>query len=585
MNILVLMKQVVSDQEPGILEDGFILDRGSAGLDVNPTDCAALEHALAVKEACGGTVTVLSMGSRRAEPMLREILALPVDRVVLLTDPDLAGSDTLATAGALAAAAGRLGKFDLYLFGRRAVDGETGQVGPETSVLLGRIPCVTNVTELYAAGDAVECRRLLEREEQVLTVPLPAALTVCGGATALRPPTIAGMRRAAGRKVEIMTADDAGIPAGRRGLAGSATRVAAVSRAEPVLRHTVRYTDAAEGAEAVVRAFRSRKLEPARPAGNRNVPGTIPGSAWIVCRTDDLEDCLTAREICGRCRDAGMESVRILCIGEKEPDEALLRSGADRILRIAVPESADDRVYARIAAQKAREGKAGILLFPATVRGRAVAPLCAAELETGLTADCTGIEFDDSGQMIQIRPAFGGQRIARVRSERLPQMATVRPHAFLLPDLAETPSPLESAEEAEEGTVALKERFRTERESLSDADAIVSGGKGVGAKGFETLKLLAGAMNGTVGASRAAVHAGYISYPHQVGQTGVIVKPEFYLAFGISGAVQHLVGIRNAGTVISVNPDPDAPIHSAADIAVIAGWEETAGEILERLRD
>ena len=86
MNILVLMKQVVSDQEPGILEDGFILDRGSAGLDVNPTDCAALEHALAVKEACGGTVTVLSMGSRRAEPMLREILALPVDRVVLLTD-------------------------------------------------------------------------------------------------------------------------------------------------------------------------------------------------------------------------------------------------------------------------------------------------------------------------------------------------------------------------------------------------------------------------------------------------------------------------------------------------------------------
>ena len=205
------------------------LQRDFVAQVLNHADESAVELALRLRDTHGGKVTALTMGPPRAEGTLRELISRGVDDAILLTDKAFAGADTLATARALTAAAEKLGPFDLLLFGRRAADGETGQVGPMTAAMLG-IPCVANITGAELDGDVLNASQLTETGTVHWETKLPAAVTLCEWSYALRLPTMRGLRAAKQAQIRIMTPADIGITdPSQIGLKGSPTRVTHIS--------------------------------------------------------------------------------------------------------------------------------------------------------------------------------------------------------------------------------------------------------------------------------------------------------------------------------------------------------------------
>ena len=272
--------------------------------------------------------------------------------------------------------------------------------------------------------------------------------------------------------------------------------------------------------------------------------------------------------------------------GDEDPGR-YFAAGADRFHGIAGTE--DEMGKARALQTLAERERPEMMLFPSTVEFRTVAPMTAALLETGLTADCTGLALTEEGLLRQTRPALGGSVTADILCERArPQMATVQENA--LPDMPLRPRTegIVSRERVYSRSLLRMLDRKTEENrvsSLRSARVILSGGKGVGSReGFATLRTLAERIPGAaVGASRGAVSANLAPYECQVGLTGEFVRPPVYIAFGISGAVQHLAGMRQSGTIIAVNTDPEAPIFDYADVAVVAPWEKVAEELLAAL--
>ena len=242
--------------------------------------------------------------------------------------------------------------------------------------------------------------------------------------------------------------------------------------------------------------------------------------------------------------------------------------------------------YARVIMDLIKAHKPNILLFGATLKGRELAPRVASEKLAGLTADCTDLQIDDfedkkngksyTDKLMQIRPAFGGNIIATiVNTWDDPQMVTVREGVMKMGaadtsrkgELVKVPVVLNDVDTV----VKVIERVREEKTvDLKGAQIIVAGGYGVGSKeNFKLIRDLAEALGGEVGASRAAVDAGWIDHDHQVGQTGVTVRPRLYIACGISGSVQHTAGMKESKKIIAINTDPNAPIFSVAHYSIV----------------
>jgi len=266
--------------------------------------------------------------------------------------------------------------------------------------------------------------------------------------------------------------------------------------------------------------------------------------------------------------------------------EQAIHYGADRVLLADHPELALYRTlpYARIVTEMVRERQPYIFLLGATPIGRDLAPRVASGTRAGLTADCTALQigdFERKGQvyndlLYQIRPAFGGNIIATiVNPEMHPQMATVREGVIKLgqPDSArcgeiETIEP--GFDERDLVLQVLEREIRQPTCDLKGASVIVAGGAGVGSReNFQLVHDLAQALGGEVAGSRAAVDAGFISHEHQVGQTGVTVRPRLYIACGISGAVQHRAGMDQSSKIVAINSDPDAPIFQVAHYRIV----------------
>lgn len=244
-NILVCVKAVPS--AASVQVDGqFRLKREGANLQWNIADESALEAAFRLKDK-GGTVTALTMGPPKLAAPLRELLARGCDRAVLITDRLMAGADTRATAFALKAAITRLGSFDLILCGRRAIDGETGQVPGELAAALG-IPCISNVEKLEQDGNTLKLSRRLEEGVEVLRGAGTMVVSVCEYSYHLRLPGILAMRRAKDRQVESLSAADLGLTAEQCGLKGSLTKVVAMESKFPGMRRGPKETDTQAGA-------------------------------------------------------------------------------------------------------------------------------------------------------------------------------------------------------------------------------------------------------------------------------------------------------------------------------------------------
>jgi electron transfer flavoprotein alpha subunit len=283
----------------------------------------------------------------------------------------------------------------------------------------------------------------------------------------------------------------------------------------------------------------------------------------------------------------------ILGDGIRQEAETLLYYDLDKVYYIDDPTLdvfQDDTLSACIAAL-ARQFKPNIILTGATHIGRSFIPQVAVRLQTGLTADCTGLTIEDSSKhLMQTRPAFGGSIFATIATyHHRPQIATVR-HKVMKPakrqserrgDIIQLPLPDEAKQCRTRFITSVEELEETV--NLAEADIIVSGGRGLGdPKHFSLIQELAKTLGGAVGASRATVDAGWIPYSHQVGQTGKTVCPKLYIACGISGAVQHLVGMQSSDVIVAINKDPQAPIFKVASYGIVGDLHEVIPALIKR---
>ncbi len=291
----------------------------------------------------------------------------------------------------------------------------------------------------------------------------------------------------------------------------------------------------------------------------------------------------------------GTDLSAILLGGDDTLAKELIRWGADRVYLCSDQtfRMFNDEAYTDVLSTLINEHKPEIVLVGATPIGRSFIPRVAARLKTGLTADCTSLEIDkDSKNLLQIRPAFGGNIMATiVCPNHRPQMATVRPRVMKRGERKKD-------RKGEIINIEVKNIFARTRiidtikeisnitVNLHEADVIVAGGRGVGGSvGFKILEELASVMGGALGASRAAVDEGWISYSHQVGQTGKTVCPKIYIACGISGAVQHIVGMQSSDIIIAINKNPEAPIFNVATYGLVGDLFELVPLLTKKIKE
>ena len=276
-----------------------------------------------------------------------------------------------------------------------------------------------------------------------------------------------------------------------------------------------------------------------------------------------------------------------------EYKEAFQKSGFDKVFYV-VDEcfgAYSTDLFAKAAIQAVKQIDPEIMLIGATCQGRDLAPRISTALHTGLTADCTGLDILENGKLAATRPTFGGQLMATILCKNLPQMATVRPKVFkpakedILRDTTFIKLSVDLSDyEPKTEILEFSKKFVSEINNLDSADIIVAGGKGMkNAEGFELLKRLADKLGGTVGASRVAVEMGLASPDIQVGQTGKTVNPKLYIACGISGALQHTIGMKNSAKIIGINTDKNAPIFAICDYGMVGDAFEIIPKLLEVL--
>jgi electron transfer flavoprotein alpha subunit len=339
--------------------------------------------------------------------------------------------------------------------------------------------------------------------------------------------------------------------------------------------------------------------------GTNAASGAAGSDVWVVVEQHDGVAAEVSLELLGRARalagKLGVGTGAVLA-GAGAPvralASALIARGADTVY-LADHEDLGDYLalpHTRLVAGLIRAHQPQIVLYGATTTGRDLAPRVASALRTGLTADCTDLRIGDfsakgetySDLLFQIRPAFGGNIIATIVSpEHKPQMATVREGVMVMPEADESRTgtvvtvPVERSSAPvndaagitltdPDFAVRLVRRVQEEkRVDLKGARVVVSGGVGVGSReGFALVEELARTLGGVVGASRAAVDAGWVGHEHQVGQTGTTVRPKLYIACGISGSVQHRAGMDQSARILAINSDPDAPIFSVAHYGI-----------------
>ena len=328
---------------------------------------------------------------------------------------------------------------------------------------------------------------------------------------------------------------------------------------------------------------------------------------WVFIEQDEAKIAPVSLELVGKAREladrlGGQVCGLLLGSGVDSLPQQVISHGADRVLLAVDPELAVYRTlpYARVATELVRERQPTIVLYGATPVGRDLAPRIASALTAGLTADCTDLQigdFERKGEVFkdllyQIRPAFGGNIIATiVNPEMHPQMATVREGVMKLgqPDPARTGvvERIEPSFNSRDLDLQVLHRdLRLPKVDLKHAQVIVAGGIGVGSKeNFRLIHDLAEALGGEVAGSRAAVDAGFISQEHQVGQTGVTVRPRLYFACGISGAVQHRAGMDQSSKIIAINTDPNAPIFQIAHYRIVGDLRTVIPRMIRAYRE
>ncbi len=361
-----------------------------------------------------------------------------------------------------------------------------------------------------------------------------------------------------------------------------------------------RIGDACTLCGACVKACRFDAIHFERPEV-KDVDPSLHSGVWIFAETRQGELARSALELSGKAAELASaldEKVSAVLIGSGVGDLAatLGEHGVDRVFLADTGEIThyDTDLYSSVITGLARKHRPSVILYPASHIGRDLAPRVAAALGIGLTADCTSLSIDEKRQLVQTRPAFGGNIMADILTPyHRPQMATVRPNVFrpLPPEPGRRTEVVDVPVRAAPSSLRMKvlEVVRTSQEGhadITEVDVIVSGGGGMrSAENFRILEELAEVLGGAVGASRVAVDSGWRPRSDQVGQTGKTVSPKLYIACGISGKVQHQVGMKGSECIVAINKDPEAPIFKIADMGIVGDLFEIVPALTREFRE
>lgn len=591
LRIAALVKQVPLLEEMR-LGPGGRLQREEVALEMNPYCRRAVSKGVELAATTGGTCTVVTLGPPAAEDCLREAIAWGADEGVLVSDPAFAGSDTLATARALATAIGDTA-FDLVLVGRNSVDSDTGQVGPQLAELLG-LAFVSGVRELDLDGGNRILRVVCQQDDGSIeaTVTLPAVVSVAErlcDPCKVDPEGRAAVDAALVRRVKAAELGD-----GPWGQAGSPTsvgevRVSAGTRDARILSGDVlgQVDEAVEillsrGALADLASESQDVLADLVPVG-----GSAEGAGAVAVLVEPDRPRLT-RELLGEAARLAAEvpgggTVALAAAdGGGATAELLASWGADQVVFIEGALVEED-LAAGAARWVERERPWGVLA-PSTAWGREVASRVAARTGSGLTGDAVELDVD-AGRLVAWKPAFGGQLVVAIRSASPTQMVTVRAGVLpLLSTRAPREIPVETVRVESRARVVVASRSRDDSlETLADATAVIGVGLGVLPSEYPLLDPLRAALGAELAATRKVTDRGWMPHSRQIGITGRSIAPRLYLAVGVGGKFTHMVGVRGAGTVLAVNSDPDALVFGACDIGIVADWREVLPLLVERI--
>jgi electron transfer flavoprotein alpha subunit len=558
---------------------------------ISAFDLRAISLAVGFKQSHGAHATVVTMGPPQARAALTEAMAMGMDRAVHLEDRAFAGSDTLATARALAKWLARE-SFDLVMLGKYSLDAETGQVGPEIAALLG-IAQITGVRKVEIDGKTVTAERESDEGYDEITCALPAVLT-CAERVAqpirVKPEAA---EEAKSREIEAVRAAALDGDLAQFGFAGSPTWVQEV-RAVQTEYQTCQMIDTADprrAAQEVLATLEAlgalaRNSRRRRPISGMVRTPTRGRDLWVACETN-LAGEITRGTLellshgDGLAQELGGALVAVGFPAAVARHAGMLSSyGADRIIVLdhSELESYSPESVAEAMAQLVRARGPWGVLINASECGRDWAPRLAAQMSLGLTGDAIGIELDGERRMVALKPAFGGNIVAPIQSKTLPQMATVRGGVMELG----TPNRSRNAEvETVRPTLRPPLSREVGRHSLLDdsiaplegSEVVVGVGMGVGGpEGVATVRNFARTIGAGMCATRRVTDQGWMPRQLQVGLTGKAIDPRLYFAIGIRGVPNHLVGIKRAQVVVAINNDPEAPIFQRATLGLAGDW-------------
>ncbi len=643
LKVISLMKQVPLPTEMRMGADG-LMDRTKAKSIIN-VDCSyGLEQGLQIKNSVpDAELIVVSMGPPSFEQSLRKAISMGYDRAVILSDRRLGGSDTFATGLAIAtllknAILPKDPKEPFIIFaGRQTSDGDTAHVPSQVAENLG-IPQATFVEHVEYGGDHLKVRRMIEGGHQTLKIPIPCIISIAPTSIPVRRPSLINAIRSRQISLEMFTLDHIGLNAEAVGLAGSPTIVAkavSVERNRPAVR-MINGQDLEETSQNLIRAFNaSAPLGSSAPnkeaaqaasaadpdtdqSAKQNKPPRVDfrnGASgiltWVEMHGDrpsrsSLEILNPARKLA----DQLNTTVTALLIGDNVASIApqIIAHGADEVIVVNHPRLKEYLIlpFASVIAQVVKERRPEIALFGATTSGRELAPRLASRLRAGVTADCTILKI---GEFVNkrlkstfypcleaIRPTYGESKLATIIGFWCPQMATARPGTFaaLAPDFKRKGKISEFHPELKEEDFVVQilstERKETGGQSLFTADVIIAGGRPCGELDeFKLIKELVEALQekgikADWGASRQAVDHGYAPYSRQIGQTGKTVRPKVYIAVAISGAIQHVCGVKESGKIIAINSDAQSNIFACADYGIVGDYLQVLPNLIAKVK-
>ncbi|HWE70325.1 MAG TPA: FAD-binding protein, partial [Acidimicrobiales bacterium] len=555
MNIAVLIKQVPKAETMTLTPEGR-LQREGVELEMNAYCRRAVSKGVELAAAHLGRCVVFTLGPPAAEDVLREAVAWGADEGMLVCDPKFAGSDTLATSRALAAALRHYGTWDLVLVGRNSIDADTGQVGPQVAELLG-LPFAGGVRQLKMGDGSVEVTCEQDDGWRSCQVQLPAVLSTAERLTEPCKVPSEGRADVAADRIRRLEAADLG--PGPWGAAGSRTEVGTVRSMDIDRRRVVLSGSPSDQVSEAVRLLSSWGAlgaidhqghdHPALPGpGVETVESSSAGTGPGILVVAEPGRSRLTRELLGEAAHLASKldgEATVIGHGPLDP-EPLAGWGADAVVELNGASVEED--VATAVADWCGEHLPWAGLVPGTLWGREVASRMAVRLDAGLTGDAVGFGIDH-GRLVSWKPAFGGRLVAAITASSPLQLATVRPGILSL----RTPRPVDGEIRCIQVDVSPRRRIEVtgegrddEVEALLAADTVVSVGNGVYPDDYPKLEPLLRALGAELAATRKVTDKGWLPRARQVGLTGQSVDPALFVGIGISGKFNHMVGAQGA---------------------------------------